>query len=225
MLASLIGATCASLLGAPASGSAFLLPAFPPRLPRRRRRRRRQVAGNFHVALGESVVRDGRFIHQFQPADAPKFNASHVVHSLSFGDPYPGMRANPMDNKVNLASVAHGTGLYQYFIKLVPTLYEQPRSETQPSNLWTNQYSFTERFRPLAEHMGGPHLAAAAADHHAHGTAKHQPIATTVLPGVFWVYDLSAFMLQVSLTPLSRALLLDVHGSPENGGEGYLSVT
>jgi hypothetical protein len=46
-----------------------------------------KVAGNFHVALGESVVRDGRFIHQFQPQDAPGFNASHIVHHLSFGDP------------------------------------------------------------------------------------------------------------------------------------------
>jgi len=117
------------------------------------------------------------------------------------------MRSNPMDNKVNVASVAHGTGLYQYFIKLVPTLYEKASASSSRSsasdledggNIWTNQYSFTERFRPLAEHMGGPHLEAAMQDHHAHGTSKHQPMATTVLPGVFWVYDLSAFMLQVS---------------------------
>lgn len=78
-----------------------------------------KVAGNFHVALGESVVRDGRFIHQFQPQDAPGFNTSHVVHHLSFGEPYPGMRKNPMDGLAKLCAEEVGTGLFQYFIKLV----------------------------------------------------------------------------------------------------------
>jgi hypothetical protein len=53
--------------------------------------------GNFHVAHGESIVRDGHHIHQFVPAEAPGFNVSHTVNSLSFGTPYPGMkRKNPM---------------------------------------------------------------------------------------------------------------------------------
>jgi len=167
-----------------------------------------KVAGNFHVALGESVVRDGRFIHQFQPQDAPGFNASHVVHSLSFGEPYPGMRADPMDGVSAIATEDHGTGLYQYFIKLVPTIYESPKSG---DTFWTNQYSYTQRFRPLAAHLTGKrteepphaHHAEASKDHHAHGTAKHSPVATSVLPGVFWVYDLSAFMLELSPTSTS----------------------
>jgi len=88
-----------------------------------------QVAGNFHVALGESVVRDGRFIHQFQPDEAPGFNTSHVVHSLSFGDPYPGSASktsgfDPMAGLERINPVEQGTGLYQYFIKLVPTIYD-----------------------------------------------------------------------------------------------------
>lgn len=48
------------------------------------------------MALGESVVRDGRFIHQFQPQDAPGFNTTHYIHELSFGMPYPGLY-NPLD--------------------------------------------------------------------------------------------------------------------------------
>jgi hypothetical protein len=56
-----------------------------------------KVAGNFHIAQGESIVRDGRHIHQFNPALAPKFNVSHTVHSLSFGEPYPSMPVNPLD--------------------------------------------------------------------------------------------------------------------------------
>ncbi|KAJ1406119.1 hypothetical protein B484DRAFT_211832 [Ochromonadaceae sp. CCMP2298] len=56
-----------------------------------------KVAGNFHIAHGESIVRDGRHIHQFNPALAPRFNVSHTIHSVSFGDPYPSMPANPLD--------------------------------------------------------------------------------------------------------------------------------
>lgn len=56
-----------------------------------------KVAGNFHIAHGESIVRDGRHIHQFNPALAPKYNISHTIHSISFGDPYPSMPSNPLD--------------------------------------------------------------------------------------------------------------------------------
>jgi len=146
-----------------------------------------KVAGNFHVALGESVVRDGRFIHQFQPQDAPGFNTTHYIHSLSFGMPYPGMN-NPLDQVVKVVDEEQGTGLYQYFIKLVPTIYEAPDG----ARTNTNQYSYTERFRPLASS-----LAHTDHDHNKHGShATHQ--ATTVLPGVFWVYDMSAFMVEIS---------------------------
>ncbi len=57
-----------------------------------------KVAGNFHIAHGESMVRDGRHIHHFDLAKAPLFNISHTIHSLSFGEPFPGMPANPLDN-------------------------------------------------------------------------------------------------------------------------------
>jgi len=56
-----------------------------------------KVAGNFHMALGDSVVRDGRHIHQFVPSEAPGFNVSHTIHSVSFGEPYPSMPPNPLD--------------------------------------------------------------------------------------------------------------------------------
>jgi endoplasmic reticulum-Golgi intermediate compartment protein 3 len=60
-----------------------------------------KVAGNFHIAHGESIVRDGRHIHQFIPSEAPKFNISHTIHSISFGDPYPNMKPNPLDGGEN----------------------------------------------------------------------------------------------------------------------------
>ena len=62
-----------------------------------------KVAGNFHMTLGDSIVRDGAHIHQFVPSEAPGFNVSHTIHSLSFGNRYPSMAANPLDNGELLA--------------------------------------------------------------------------------------------------------------------------
>lgn len=55
-----------------------------------------RVAGNFHVALGKTFHREGRLVHQFRPGQELTFNASHTIHSLSFGEPFPG-QASPLD--------------------------------------------------------------------------------------------------------------------------------
>ena len=168
-----------------------------------------KVGGNFHIALGESTVRDGRFIHQFNPGDAPKFNVTHIINDLRFGDAYPGM-ASPLRGVQK--SCPEVTGLFQYFIKLVPTSYK-PRPNGPAVE--TTRYSFTQRFRPLKidnqpdpsasssedkhhAHPGSP-LASSGSknhdDHHKHAKA-HAP--TALLPGVFFVYDVSAFMVEVT---------------------------
>ncbi len=66
-----------------------------------------KVAGNFHIAHGESMVRDGRHIHQFNPVTAPSFNISHTIHSISFGNPYPSMPANPLDKGTHNPFASH----------------------------------------------------------------------------------------------------------------------
>jgi hypothetical protein len=68
-----------------------------------------KVAGNFHVAMGNSVVKDGRHIHQFLPADAPNYNTTHEIHELSFGERVPG-QASPLDGRRRGAVAT--TGLY-----------------------------------------------------------------------------------------------------------------
>jgi hypothetical protein len=40
-----------------------------------------KVAGNFHVAMGDSAVRNAQHIHQFNPGQLAKYNASHTIHS------------------------------------------------------------------------------------------------------------------------------------------------
>lgn len=57
-----------------------------------------QVSGNFHMAVGQGIMRDGRHVHQYNLEEAEAFNTSHTIHHLFFGESPPGMRANPLDN-------------------------------------------------------------------------------------------------------------------------------
>eukprot|EP01041_Mallomonas_annulata_P001696 gene1696-3287_t len=139
-----------------------------------------KVSGNFHMALGDSIVRDGRHIHQFIPSEAPGFNVSHTIHSISFGRPFPTMPDNPLDSVVRIVDEKVGTGLFQYFIHVIPTTFIGGDGDTH--KILTNQYTFTERFRPLAL----PTVAGSA------------PIMqAAVLPGIFFVYELSPFVVEV----------------------------
>ena len=104
-----------------------------------------KVAGNFHMSLGTSIVRDGAHIHQFLPQDAPGFNVSHTIHSISFGSIYPGMPPNPLDGITKIVDEDIGTGLFQYFVKVIPTIY----TGLDGKRVFTNQYTYTEKFRPI----------------------------------------------------------------------------
>jgi hypothetical protein len=148
-----------------------------------------KVAGNVHVAMGESAVQNGRFIHQFDPSHAHAFNVSHVIHELRFGDRYEGMAA-PLEGARRYVNAETGTGLFQYFIKLVPTLY---KSHPAADALRTVRYSYTQRFRPLK--IRSP-TDEPVLDHHHHARAT---APTAMLPGVFFVYDFSAFMVEVTV--------------------------
>lgn len=111
-----------------------------------------KVSGNFHIAHGESIVRDARHIHHFNPAEAPNFNISHTIHSLSFGEAYPNMPRNPLDSVRRIIKQDTSTGLYQYFIKIIPTIYtdtnrEEVYNPKVHKRLYTSQFTVTERFR------------------------------------------------------------------------------
>merc|ERR1711933_659041 len=52
-----------------------------------------------------------------------------------------------LNGVTKIVTKQHGTtGLFQYFIKVVPTTYTHPKTKSKVS---TNRYFFTERFRPL----------------------------------------------------------------------------
>lgn len=124
-----------------------------------------KVAGNFHFAPGKSGEMGHQHIHESMPFEVDTFNVSHKIHRLGFGEDYPGLK-NPLDNadRINTEDL----GLYQYFIKVVPTVYQYVNG----TELFTNQYSVTESFRPRR--------------------------GTATLPSVFFMYDLSPIMVHIS---------------------------
>jgi len=128
-----------------------------------------KVAGNFHFAPGKSFQQSHMHVHDLMNFDVSKFNVSHTVNQLSFGPRYPGMK-NPLDGKIQtVGTEADGmpsSGMFQYFVKIVPTTYNKVNSEV----LATNQYSVTYHYRGLDQAAGRG------------------------LPGVFVFYDLSPIM-------------------------------
>lgn len=125
-----------------------------------------KVAGNFHFSPGKSLFQGQMQIHDYTEFEKDHFNTSHIIHSLGFGEKYPGIH-NPLDDVEKY--IKKGSGLFQYFIKVVPTIYE-----TLSEQLYTNQYSVTQHFRPYnSEHPN-------------------------VVPGVFFIYDLSPIMVHIS---------------------------
>lgn len=119
-----------------------------------------KVAGNFHFAPGKSFQQSNMHVHDLLAFQKDSFNVSHKINELSFGPRFPGV-VNPLDRVERIQNTP--TGMYQYFIKVVPTVYKDIRGHKIP----TNQFSVTEHFRPVEFGM------------------------SRALPGVFFFYDLS----------------------------------
>jgi len=128
-----------------------------------------KVAGNFHFAPGKSFQQHHMHVHDLQPFKDLKFNLSHTVNRLSFGKEFPGI-INPLDGvKKGFEETGdQSAGMYQYFVKIVPTIYENLDGRV----LNTNQFSVTEHYKP----MSGD--------------------ATQGLPGLFFMYELSPIMVK-----------------------------
>lgn len=127
-----------------------------------------RVNGNFHIAMGEGVERNGQHIHTFLPDDVGNFNASHIIHKLQFGPEYkhPGSKTygnseqTTLENVKKIVTEQNGvSGMFQYFIQIVPTKYvgkdlvkkiapKEVFARDEPE-LETNRYFTTERFTPL----------------------------------------------------------------------------
>ncbi|KAJ8530841.1 hypothetical protein K7X08_023722 [Anisodus acutangulus] len=119
-----------------------------------------KVAGNFHFAPGKSFQQSNVHVHDLLTFQKDSYNISHKINRLTYGEYFPGV-VNPLDGVTWSQETPHG--MYQYFIKVVPTVYTDVSGHT----IQSNQFSVTEHFK--------------GAD-----VGRFQSI-----PGVFFFYDLS----------------------------------
>ncbi|KAE8298873.1 Endoplasmic reticulum-Golgi intermediate compartment protein 3 [Larimichthys crocea] len=130
-----------------------------------------QVAGNFHFAPGKSFQQSHVHVHAVEIHDLQSFgldniNMTHLIKHLSFGKDYPGI-INPLDDTDVTAPQA--SMMYQYFVKIVPTIYVKTDGEV----VKTNQFSVTR-----------------------HEKVANGLIGDQGLPGVFVLYELSPMMVK-----------------------------
>uniref|UniRef100_A0A674MR83 Endoplasmic reticulum-Golgi intermediate compartment protein n=1 Tax=Takifugu rubripes TaxID=31033 RepID=A0A674MR83_TAKRU len=122
-----------------------------------------KVAGNFHFAPGKSFQQS--HVHGKSHFSC-LINMTHLIRHLSFGQDYPGL-INPLDDTNITAPQA--SMMYQYFVKIVPTIYVKTDGEV----LKTNQFSVTR-----------------------HEKVANGLIGDQGLPGVFVLYELSPMMVK-----------------------------
>ena len=215
-----------------------------------------KVAGNVHFADGPAVETRGRHFHHFTRASALKFDASHILHFVSFGRPFPG-RIDPLSGtfagpstntsignaRYHLAvggaagenggseaesydgergaaageRVGEGkdisvAAMYQYFMKVVPTLHVSERR--QCAGLETRSIAFTwhtlralvaalMRTLALNHPCGEPKVTETDSFQYSF-TRAITPIITppfesvNTLPGLYLVWDFSPFRVRIT---------------------------
>lgn len=126
-----------------------------------------KVAGNFHIAPGDPFRTHRSHAHDLHSLNPQKFDASHIINHLSFGTPFPG-KTYPLDGKAFENSKGKGGIMYQYYLKVVPTLYVPLESV---NSVFSHQFSVTTN-------------------------QKDVTISASGLPGLFVNYEFSPLMVK-----------------------------
>lgn len=109
--------------------------------------------GNFHIAPHKTIQEKGQnalgffSFFEFLNLAFNQFNITHTINRLSFGDQYPGY-SSPLDSQSRTIEDTHG--MYQYYLKIVPTKYKHANGREVESN----QYAVTEHLRHLTPGSG-----------------------------------------------------------------------
>eukprot|EP00605_Chrysophyceae_sp_TOSAG23-4_P002248 GSChrysophyteH1.ASY1.ANO1.2492.1 assembled CDS len=112
-------------------------------------------AGHFHIAPHRDIHDtnptskdqvDGLSLLDLLQLTFAQFNITHTVNSLNFGRNFPGFKS-PLDGQSRTVLDTHG--MYQYYIKIVPTKYQKENEIIE-----SNQYAVTEHLRHLAPGSG-----------------------------------------------------------------------
>ncbi|KAG8925202.1 hypothetical protein FRC02_009861, partial [Tulasnella sp. 418] len=103
----------------------------------------KRVTGNLHI----TTLGHGYASHEH--TDHKLMNLSHVITELSFGPYFPDI-AQPLDYSLEISDQPFS--MFQYFLKVVPTVYYPARG----APLTTNQYSVTHYRREIEHGRGTP---------------------------------------------------------------------
>jgi hypothetical protein len=107
-----------------------------------------RATGHFHVVPHKNMHSKGvkaglEGLLELLSFTFDNFDVSHTVNSLSFGDTFPGVRS-PLDGQQRALNDTHG--MYQYYVKVVPTRYKGLGG----AEIESNQYAVTEHMRHLS---------------------------------------------------------------------------
>ncbi|XP_001948436.1 endoplasmic reticulum-Golgi intermediate compartment protein 3 [Acyrthosiphon pisum] len=134
-----------------------------------------RVSGSFHIAPGMSFSFNHMHVHDVHPFSSSSFNTTHTIRHLSFGQKLESINTshggNPLDSTESIAG--EGATMFQYYIKIVPTLYQR----RDLSIFSTNQFSVTKH--KVQAFDKGPSGA----------------------PGIFFSYEFSPIMIKLTEKP------------------------
>jgi hypothetical protein len=127
-----------------------------------------KVSGNFHFGPSKSFQHAHLYTFDLMSFTTEGFNISHKINQISFGDEFPGLES-PLDGTQRMMPKDEGSGMFQYYVQVVPTGYEHLAGEVVSSN----QYAVTEHMRKIS-------------------VQSHR-----WLPGVFFFYEISSIKVNI----------------------------
>ncbi len=135
-----------------------------------------KVAGNFHIAIGKGIKYGNKHVHHFNVSEITEFNSSHIINRLGFtfgkGTQAPNDPLAGTKKIIPLDEKQPYSGHFEYFLQIVPTTFVT-RSGYE---YYTAQYSSTVHYSKI----------------------DPQSPKSLQLPGIFFVYKLSPFMVRVA---------------------------
>ncbi|KAG5497717.1 hypothetical protein JKF63_03983 [Porcisia hertigi] len=149
-----------------------------------------RATGSVQFIPGRVYQMLGRRMHDLMGSTTKKLDLSHTLHTLEFGEYFPGQQ-NPLDETAQGSALSGNAedamnGRFSYFVKLVPTTYQRHSLITGLQyTVESNQYSATHHFTPSTAPQA-PTPATTSA-----------PTKQEIIPGVFITYDLSAVRILV----------------------------
>lgn len=103
----------------------------------------KKVAGLIRI-LPIAATSGAKFAKEGSLEKLMAFNASHIVHHLGFGDPFPGMEYS-LDGTERIIEKGKQAGQFQYHAKIVPTTFQHLQGDITTSN----QFSATAYLKTI----------------------------------------------------------------------------